>query len=213
MKSTTRNKPLLALSIGLAICFAIVTYFVMSMQITGFDEAVTSTVWSFRSEGVTPLMKVLSFIGNPTTVVVIAALTAIFLFFVLKHRAEMILFFAVMIFVPLTNTILKRIFTRARPDVDRLLEASGHSFPSGHSMIAVAFFGVITFLLWRHISSFIGRIVLIIFSTLMILGIGISRIYVGVHYPSDVLGGFLISSSILFICIWFWRRNKHNRSY
>ncbi|WP_442603917.1 phosphatase PAP2 family protein [Paenibacillus sp. KN14-4R] len=211
MKSSYPNKSLLVLSIVLAALFAIVAYLVATQQIAFFDDAVTSAVWNFRSDNLTPVMKVLSFIGNPTTVIGIAVITALFLFFVLKHRAELLLFAAVMVGVPLLNTVLKNLFKRARPEVDRLLEATGHSFPSGHSMIAVAFFGILTFLLWRHIPNLLGRILLIIFSIFMILGIGISRIYVGVHFPSDVFGGYLASSSLLFLCIWFWvnYRRKH----
>jgi undecaprenyl-diphosphatase len=100
---------------------------------------------------------------------------------------------------------LKLVFHRARPDLHRLIEIGGYSFPSGHATNAFALYGILTFLLWRHISPQSGRILLIFISALMILMIGISRIYLGVHYPSDVIAGYFISGFWLMMAIWFYR--------
>ncbi|MNP70769.1 Phosphatidylglycerophosphatase B [compost metagenome] len=91
-----------------------------------------------------------------------------------------------------------------------MIDVNGFSFPSGHSMAAFSLYGVMAFLLWRHTLTSIGRGVLIAFSVAMILMIGISRIYLGVHYPSDVLGGFLASGCWLSISIWFYQRYMEN---
>ncbi|WP_245602113.1 phosphatase PAP2 family protein [Peribacillus kribbensis] len=72
--------------------------------------------------------------------------------------------------------------------------------------MAFALYGILTFLLWRHISSRLGRTILIIVSILMILAIGISLIYLGVHYPSDVLAGYFISTFWLTLAIGFYTR-------
>jgi len=78
----------------------------------------------------------------------------------------------------------------------------GYSFPSGHAMAALSLYGIISFILWRHIPKESGRIMLICISTLLVIFIGISRIYLGVHYPSDIIGAYLISGSWLFFTIW-----------
>jgi undecaprenyl-diphosphatase len=75
-------------------------------------------------------------------------------------------------------------------------------------MAAFTLYGILTFLLWRHLPSYRSRSSLIIISAIMILMIGISRIYLGVHYPSDVLGGFLISGSWLFFSISIYQRHQ-----
>lgn len=102
-------------------------------------------------------------------------------------------------------------FHRARPDLHRLAEASNYSLPSGHATMACALYGVLTFILWRHISTGLGRNILIIISVFMVLAIGISRIYLGVHYPSDVIAGYFISTFWLTFAIGFYQRYKEQR--
>ena len=95
---------------------------------------------------------------------VITLLTTYF-YYVLKHQIELILFGSVVIGTPIINQILKQFFHRARPDLHRLIEIGGYSFPSGHAMNAFAVYGIITFLLWRHIPSRLGRTILILISS------------------------------------------------
>lgn len=76
------------------------------------------------------------------------------------------------------------------------------SFPSGHAMAALSLYGIIGFLLWRHIPKQSGRIALITLKAIFILIIGTSRIYLGVHYPSDIVGAYLISGFWLMLTIW-----------
>ena len=90
---------------------------------------------------------------------------------------------------------------RPRPTEFRLIEETGYSFPSGHSMISLAFYGYLIYLIYKYINNkHLKRILIIILSTLICI-IGVSRIYLGVHYTSDVLGGFLISIAYLIIYI------------
>ena len=143
--------------------------------------------------------------------VVISLIAFLFLYFVLKHRTELLLFGTVVIGTPIINRILKQFFHRARPDLHRLIEIGGYSFPSGHAMNAFAVYGILTFLLWRHIPTRLGRTVLIMISSIFILMIGTSRIYLGVHYPSDIIGGYFASGFWLAISIWFFQRYKEKR--
>jgi undecaprenyl-diphosphatase len=129
----------------------------------------------------------------------------------LKHRTELLLFGIVVIGTPLINRMLKQLFHRARPDLHRLIEIGGYSFPSGHAMSAFAVYGILTFLLWRHIPTRLGRTALIMISSIFILMIGASRVYLGVHYPSDIIGGYFASGFWLAISIWFFQRYKEKR--
>ena len=90
---------------------------------------------------------------------------------------------------------------RPRPDHLRLIKQGGYSFPSGHSMIAICVYGTLIYLVHRKVKNRKIKVALEILLTIIILLIGISRIYVGVHYPSDVITGYLISIIILIINI------------
>ncbi|QUL57471.1 phosphatase PAP2 family protein [Paenibacillus tritici] len=165
----------------------------------GFDRAVIRFVQSMESPPLTTLAKGLSLVGSSKLAIGISLLTMIILFFALKHRLELALFLWVGLGSQLLNTLLKLWFHRERPSIHRLIEQAGYSFPSGHSMAAFSLYGVIAYLLWRHMHSRTERFLLILFAVLMTGGIGWSRIYLGVHYPSDVIGGYAASGAWLML--------------
>ncbi|MBU2699376.1 undecaprenyl-diphosphatase [Sporomusaceae bacterium BoRhaA] len=109
------------------------------------------------------------------------------------------------------NYILKNLFERARPDAFRIVAASGYSFPSGHAMVSIYFYGMLAFLIARNIKSWQWRYVLTAITILFIVVMGISRIYLGVHYPSDVVAGYTAGGMWLMFNIsllMWWERNR-----
>lgn len=96
---------------------------------------------------------------------------------------------------------LKVLISRPRPTGEHLTYATGFSFPSGHAMLSMAFYGFIAYLLWINLPHKGGRwgAGLLI---LLILAIGLSRVYLNVHYASDVLAGFLLGG----LLVWFFAR-------
>ena len=96
-----------------------------------------------------------------------------------------------------SNQLLKRIVERPRPEGFRIVEELGYSFPSGHSMVSMAFYGLFIYFIYEKVKNKYIKWTSIILLTLLIVLIGISRIYLGVHYASDVLAGFLLSISYL----------------
>lgn len=202
----------LLISLLCAIGFGLIALLVSDKKIAQFDSTIIAAVQGLESPGLTSIMKFFTFIGSGTQVAIIALLVLFFLFKVLHHRRELILVIWVVLGSTILNEILKTVFHRARPTIHRIVEANGFSFPSGHSMAAFSLYGVIAFLLWRHLSTSLGRGLLILFSIFMIIMIGVSRIYLGVHYPSDVLGGFLASGCLLAVSIWFYQRYMEKRS-
>lgn len=176
--------------LGFAVCFAAIAVLVKLNRISSFDNSIIYWVQSAESPGLTAFAKGLSFVGSSKLVIGISIGMMALLYFLLKHRLELILFLWVGLGSMLLNTLLKLWFRRERPNFHRIIEEIGYSFPSGHSMAAFSLYGVIAYLLWRHLRRRHERILLIIFTVFMTVGIGWSRIYLGVHYPSDVIGGY-----------------------
>ncbi|AIQ41213.1 phosphatase PAP2 family protein [Paenibacillus sp. FSL R7-0297] len=179
--------------------FILIAVLVKQGGAAGFDRAVIHIVQSMESPPLTALAKSLSLVGSSRLAIGISLLTMTILFFALKHRMELALFLWVGLGSQLLNTLLKLWFHRERPTVHRLIEQAGYSFPSGHSMAAFSLYGVIAYLLWRHMHNRRERFILILFTVLMTGGIGWSRIYLGVHYPSDVIGGYAASGAWLML--------------
>ncbi len=196
---------LLILGLILVSAFTIVAILVNQEKTVSFDDPIMSAVYQWESPMMTLLMEFISFVGS-APVVIMLLLTAMFIFyFVLRERAAAIILFVVVAGSHTLNQLLKSVFERARPDLHRLVDEGGYSFPSGHAMAAVSLYATLTILLWQHIPTRFGKIALLIFSTTMILLMGLSRIYLGVHYPSDVAGGYIASASWLVMTIFVYR--------
>lgn len=104
------------------------------------------------------------------------------------------------------NQTIKHIVRRPRPNVLRLVSESGYSFPSGHSMISVAFYGLVIYFVYKNINNKYLKWSLISLLSLLILTIGFSRIYVGVHYFTDVVGGFFLALAYLIVYIYIYNK-------
>ncbi|GIO30112.1 MULTISPECIES: phosphatase PAP2 family protein [Paenibacillus] len=209
----SRRGPIkIALIAGLVfgVLFIAVTILIVTGRIAPFDDAVIAAVQGMENDRLTSVMKFFTFLGSSFMAVILSVAAFLFLMIVLKHRRELLMFVVAVGGSELWNVLLKNLVQRARPNMHRLIEISGYSFPSGHSMGAFSLYGAFAFLLWRHIHAFAGKIAMIVVGVALTLMIGVSRIYLGVHYPSDVLGGYLASASWLMFSIALfekhWRR-------
>ena len=149
------------------------------------------------SDFVTPIAKFITNFGGAIFLIVLT----IILFIVIKNKKIGVSIFSNLVIVTLLNQLLKGILQRPRPTEYRIIEETGYSFPSGHSMISMAFYGYLIYLIYKYVKNKYIKWISIVVLSLLICTIGISRIYLGVHYTSDVLGGFLISISYLVIFI------------
>ncbi|MCM3116853.1 phosphatase PAP2 family protein [Neobacillus sp. MER 74] len=206
-----------SLSVVSIIGFSLISLLISDQKIIHFDRTIIDAVQGMETPFLTSVMKFFTFIGSAPFVIVLSLFLLLFLYKVLHHRLELILFVAAIVGSAILNGILKNFFQRVRPEFHRLIEIEGYSFPSGHAMNAFTVYGIITFLLWRHITSSLGRWALIFVSMVMIIAIGISRIYLGVHYPSDIIGGYFASAFWITTAIIFFqyyqvqRYNKRQR--
>lgn len=109
------------------------------------------------------------------------------------------------------NQVLKRIFERVRPDIFPVIAESGYSFPSGHAMGAICFYGILAYFAGLGLKNCTMRWLLMAAAGVYILLIGLSRVYLGVHYPTDILAGYTAGSTWLFFCITLHRIFRKHR--
>ena len=149
------------------------------------------------SDFVTPIAKFITNFGGA----IFLSIATVMLFLLIKNKKIGLSIISNIVIITVLNQLLKRILQRPRPTEFRLVEEKGYSFPSGHSMVSMAFYGYLIYLIYRYIKNKYVKWTLITILNILICLIGISRIYLGVHYTSDVLGGFLLSISYLVIYI------------
>ena len=191
----------LALCIGFGAVFGFIAFAISNESIAPFDTAVIGFVQGLEIMWLTTFMKFISWIGSGYFVAPIAVIGFVVLFFVLHNRPQAFLFIVVIAGSVIFNSLLKKYFKRERPEIHRIIEENGLSFPSGHSMMAIALYAIFVFIAWHYIKTLGGRAVLLLLSAFMIIIIGTSRIYLGVHYPSDVIGGFAVSALWVTIAV------------
>ena len=183
-----------------AICmvvFLIILEDVLDNEIVNFDKAVYSFVISTKSDIVTSFFKNVTFWGSAVPLISICIVS----FIVLKNKKIAALILANLTISTALNLLLKNVIRRDRPIGYRLIEESGFSFPSGHSMASMAFYGLIIYFVIRFVKNRALKIFLSIMLSLLIILIGMSRIYLGVHYPSDVFAGFVFTVAYLIFYI------------
>lgn len=173
-----------------ALVFVAVLEDALSRELTRTDlAAYLVVVQSMRAEWLTPAMEAFSALATPISLVVfLLVITA----FAPGRRPGACCALNLVLVVAL-NQALKFIVQRPRPEGFALATETGFSFPSGHSMAAMAFFGLLVWMVWHYQRDNTVRWGCAIAFSLVIVMIGVSRIYLGVHYASDVLGGFCVS--------------------
>ena len=166
---------------------------IMDGDIIGYKLVSTFLISDFA----TPIAK---FITNFGGAIFLITLTIVLLVLI-KNKKIGISIFSNLVIVTILNQLLKAILQRSRPTEYRIVEETGYSFPSGHSMVSMAFYGYLIYLIYKYVKNKYIKWISIVLLSILVCSIGISRIYLGVHYTSDVLGGFLISMSYLVIYI------------
>lgn len=151
---------------------------------------------NFISSKFTPYVNFITWFGSPICFIIIT-----FVLLILRKFDKISLnITSNLIVVTILNQLLKLILHRPRP-IGSIVVEHGYSFPSGHSMVSLAFYGYFIYLIYKFVKNKTLKVVLISMLSLLIIMIGLSRIYLGVHYTSDVLSGFLLSLSYLIIFV------------
>ena len=190
--SQRMKKTLLFGSIGL---FLLLTLFVALKLTTPIDTTFSKWVFQLHNPVFTAFFRFITDFGY---IQILLILLVIILIVFHKYRFAYILPIHVTISV-IFNMIFKNIFARPRPEMIRLIDEVGFSFPSGHAMVTMVAYGYLIYVVHHYIQQKWLRYSLIAFLIFIIVSVGLSRIYLGVHYLTDVLAGYSISLFYLLV--------------
>ena len=177
--------------------FVFMVRLLLADQVHYFDEFVYKYVTYFKNDYLTTFFKIMSFLASTTFLLFV---TVFIMVFIKKKNVGFYVGLNILLCF-LLNQSVKLVFGRSRPEFINLIEEGGYSFPSGHSMVSLAFYGFFIYMIFHKRYSKKKKVLLSIPFALLTLLIGISRIYLGVHYASDVLAGFALSMAYLIIYV------------
>ena len=162
---------------------------------------------SFITDNLTKIFRVITVCGSAKFL--IGVTVGVVILFLIKKEYRLAIYTILNILCAhLINTLIKYIIRRDRPVGHRLVSEKGYSFPSGHSMVGFAVYTFLIYLVYRNVKNKVIKITLIILLSSLILLIGFSRVYLGVHYTSDVLAGYLISFTYINMFIYIISRKE-----
>lgn len=192
----------LSISVLLLAIFVKLSEDLLYHELGTFDRVVGELIRGFATPSLTRVAIIITDFGSAYIEISLMFVVGAFLLFRLKHIWETVLLAISLSGAWLLNTILKELFQRSRPDIVHLVKAGGYSFPSGHAMVAAAFYGVIGYLLWFNLRNRSKPTwYIVVFTFALIIVIGISRIYLGVHFASDVVAGYAAGGVWAIACI------------
>lgn len=183
-------------------------------DLTTFDDRVSGYIQSFRSAPLTSYFRFFTDLGDRYAYIALTLLLGAY--FYVRNQSWKFVLQTVLVLLLATgsNVVLKSVIDRQRPAVEHLVSVNTLSYPSGHAMSAMAFYGFLIYLTVRYAVDKRLRLAIIAVLVWVILSVGISRIYLGVHYPSDVLAGFIggliwvTFCAVLFNLFDIWRYRR-----
>lgn len=175
--------------------FAYLTKHVLTKEFINYDYLISVFIYSFRTSHLTSLMKLFTTLGGTPVVFVLSVL--IILLLIKKHKKEAFLFALSLILGCVLNYLFKIIFHQPRPEIAPLIKLKDYTYPSGHAMNNLVFYCLLAFYTFHFTENKKLSVLAGIIAFFMVAVIGFSRIYLGVHYPSDVLAGWLVGFWLL----------------
>jgi undecaprenyl-diphosphatase len=194
------------------VLFVYITRRIFILNKTRLDDRVFAYLKNHVNERNNDIMQFFTFLGThefliPANLVLIA-----YFLFIRKHKWYSIKVPAIALSSLGLMFLLKNLFNRKRPEIPLLEEARGLSYPSGHALMSVTFYGLIIYMVFKYVRNRELRWTLITLLLFLILIIGTSRIYLRVHYASDVIAGYCIGFLWLAFAIWTLNRmEKYSR--
>ena len=177
------------------VLFVLLAILMVTGNLQWFDDPIREWVYSIRNPALTEVLKVITYMGNWQTITLLCIVLLLFRKTRLRYGVPVS---AGAIFVTIFNRIIKLIFKRPRPEESlHLIEEGGYSFTSGHSITSMVVFGLLIYLVRKYVRNRKAANILTAALAVPWIFIGLSRIYMGVHFPSDVLAGWALGAAVL----------------
>ena len=177
-------------SISLAYLFLKITDEVADKDTQFIDTTLSTLIYHLRTPLLTKIMIIITSFGAAYTLIALMFISIALLLH--RHRKEALLFSLVSVMSLGINTLLKIVIARPRPMLSPLITASSYSFPSGHSLNSLVFYAMLSCYMYHFTHNKLLSSIIALLSVIIIICIGFSRVYLGVHYPSDIIGGYFI---------------------
>ncbi len=190
--------------------FAALTFLVKAVPALAIDVQITTALQTITTPFFSTLMVWVSWLGyGPQNAIIV--LVIVLAFYMSGLHWEAIMAIVAAVFSGAVDFLVKDLIQRPRPTsvyVNVVALLNSYSFPSGHVMFYLCFFGFVGFLIFSLLKPSIKRTLILVFTGLLIILIGVSRIYLGEHWPSDVLGAYLLGALTLVAIIQFYNWGK-----
>jgi membrane-associated phospholipid phosphatase len=172
----------------------------LEKELHSFDYGIIEWSQTFITPGLTNVMKFFTLIGSIKAIAFFFVLSVLLMWWKRKRWEAAFLLGALSGSI-VFNLVLKLIFHRERPTIHPLIKETGYSFPSGHSMQSFVFYSIIGYFLFLFFKRKSAKAAIVVLTAGLIFMVGISRIYLGVHYPSDVVASFAAGATWLTVCL------------
>lgn len=192
-----KNKRMIIIFV-LSILFILLSLSIVFNLTTSFDTIIYNLITFKMNNLITSIYKVITFFGS-TLFIVLLCVFFLILFIILKKKNYGLIITSVLVISTILNNLIKVIICRERPDVLKLVVENTFSYPSGHTMASVSMYGILMYLVLKSNMNKKLKITLSIILGILPIIIGMSRIYLGAHFATDIIGGFILSIILLLI--------------
>lgn len=181
------------------VLFMVILVSILMGRTLYIDTLIRGIIPNLRSDFFTKIFKILTYLGDKYFIALLVVVISGILYFK-KYKAYAFVNCLNLFNIFVLNKGIKYLVRRERP-LDMLIEKDGYSFPSGHSMLSIGIYGLLIYFICKSNMSKKMKTILTTILSIIIVVVGYSRIYLGVHYPSDIFGGYLITAAYLIIFI------------
>lgn len=194
----------------LALAFVILGYVVKfyPSSLTGFDSAIQSAVRGNLPSGASQFWTSITVIGNTAIILAITLILSAIFYYYKQWKIEAFFLLASFAVMGVASTALKYVYQRPRPSIEWLIDTIGYSFPSWHTASTMMIAGAVVIIIQQRMKQGLPKRILQVALIVLAILVAISRIYVGVHYPTDIIGGWLLALTLLQVMYPFYDQKR-----